>query len=60
MTSDILAVATKSAPPAAVSGAVLLGMSLNEWVLCVTLIYTVIQIGLLVRKIVKGIKDHTL
>lgn len=58
--TELLAAATKSAPPAAVSGAVLAGMSLNEWVLAATLLYTALQIGLLVRRIVKGIKERTL
>lgn len=46
---------TKVAPPVAVSGAALAGMSLQEWVLVLTALYTAIQIAL---TIFKAIKEH--
>lgn len=36
---------TRAAPAVTVSGASLLGFSLNEWVLIATLIYTLLQMG---------------
>lgn len=44
----------KAAPPLTVVSASLVGITLNEWVLITTLIYTLLQIGVLVwTKILK-------
>ena len=40
----------KIAPPAAVSGAVLMGLTPAEWITALTLIYLLMSIGLLVPK----------
>ncbi len=46
-----LAVATaKMSPPITVAAATVAGASLQDWVLAATLVYTVLQIILLVRK----------
>lgn len=46
-----LAVATaKMSPPITVAAATVAGASLQDWVLAATLVYTVLQIVLLVRK----------
>ena len=45
--------AIKAAPPIAVAGADVAGLSLPEWVLVATLIYTLLQIYLLVRRIIR-------
>lgn len=50
---ELLVSATKATPPLAASGAVLAGLALNEWVLIATLVYTLLQIALLVRKIIR-------
>ena len=42
--------ATKSAPPVAVTSAVIAGYSINEWVAILTGIYVLLQIAVLVRK----------
>ncbi len=43
--------AAKAALPVSVAGSELLGLSLPEWVLVATLIYTVLQIYLLLRRV---------
>lgn len=40
----------KIAPPAAVSGAVMLGMTPAQWITALTLLYLVMSIGLLIPK----------
>lgn len=45
---DIL-IAAKTAPPAAVTGATLWGVALADWVLWLTLIYTIGQVFVLAR-----------
>ena len=42
--------ATKSAPPVAVTSAVIAGYSINEWVAILTGLYVLLQIAVLVRK----------
>lgn len=42
---EYILAATKAAPPVTVTGITLAGISLNEWVLLFTLIYTILQIG---------------
>ena len=40
---------TKTSPPVAISGLALWGISLNEWVLIGTLVYTTLQTFFLLR-----------
>lgn len=49
--------ATKSALPVGVSGAAALGFSLQDWVFIVTIVYTVLQIALLIYKFLKKKND---
>lgn len=42
--NEIAGEITKAAPPVSVAGLGLAGVSLNQWVLIATLIYTVLQI----------------
>lgn len=46
---DIAVEAVKAAPPVTVVGMTLGGISLQEWVLILTTIYTILQIGFLIR-----------
>ncbi len=48
--SDIAAEVTKSAPPLAVTGAMIAGMSISDWVAILTGLYVLLQIVVLVRK----------
>lgn len=43
-------ISLKIAPPAAVSGAVILGMTPAQWITTLTLVYLVMSIGLLIPK----------
>jgi len=52
--SEYIAAATKASPPLAVTAATLGGMSLQDWVLIATLLYTLLQIVLLIRRALKG------
>ena len=47
---DISVEGLKIAPPAFVTGAVLMGMTPGEWITILTLLYLVMSIGLLVPK----------
>lgn len=47
---DLSVEAVKAAPPVAVSGAMLFGMTPAEWVTALTVLYLVLQIGLLVPR----------
>ncbi|WP_256344037.1 hypothetical protein [Pseudomonas costantinii] len=47
---DIAIEATKAAPPIIVSGSMLFGMTPAEWVTALTVLYLVLQIGLLVPR----------
>ena len=49
--------AVKAAPPVTVVGMTLGGVSLQEWVLILTAVYTVLQIGFLIRDKVFRRKD---
>lgn len=49
-TQDIAIEATKAAPPVIVSGAVLFGMTPAEWVTALTVLYLLLQIGLLIPR----------
>lgn len=46
---DIAVEAVKAAPPVTVVGMTLGGVSLQEWVLILTAVYTVLQLGFLIR-----------
>ncbi len=50
---ELVAAATKGSPPLAVTGLAIAGVPLQDWVLVATLVYTVLQIVLLVRKFLK-------
>lgn len=41
----------KVAPPVAAAGLTLMGVQLSDWLIIATLIYTVLQIGLLLQKL---------
>lgn len=51
--SELIASVGKTAPPLTVSGIALAGVSLQDWVLIVTLAYTVFQFGLAIRKAIR-------
>lgn len=55
--NDIAVEAVKAAPPVTVVGMTLGGVSLQEWVLILTAVYTVLQIGFLIRDKVFRRKD---
>ena len=46
------AYATRVAPPVAVTGASFLGLPLSEWVYIVTIVYTLLQTGYFIWKLV--------
>lgn len=50
---EYAAAAGKASPPLVVSGAAVAGVSLQDWVLTATLVYTVLQIGLLIYNFMK-------
>lgn len=56
MTNDLATEAAKLSPPAIVSTLTLGGVALSQWVLAATLIYTVLQIILLIPKAVQFIR----
>lgn len=56
---DIAVEAVKATPPVTVVGMTLGGVSLQEWVLILTAVYTVLQIGFLIRDRVFRRKDKT-
>jgi len=45
--------AVKSAPPVAVTGAMIAGMTLSDWVTVLTGIYVLLQIAVLLRKVLR-------
>ena len=51
---ETVAEAIKAAPPVGVTGATLMGLPLSDWAIILTIVYTLLQIFLLVRKMVKG------
>ena len=48
--NELAVAAAKMSPPVTVAAATVAGASLQDWVLAATLVYTVLQIILLVRK----------
>jgi len=51
--SEYLAAAGRAAPPIAVSGISFIGISLHDWVLVTTVIYTLLQAAVLIYKFLK-------
>jgi hypothetical protein len=47
---DIAVEAVKAAPPVAVTGSIMAGMSPADWITVLTIIYLALQIGLLIPK----------
>ena len=47
--SDIVTEVAKAAPALTVGGLTLFGVGLADWVLIVTLVYTLLQVGFLLR-----------
>lgn len=54
---EYIVAATKVSPPVAVTGITLAGIGLQDWVMIVTLIYTVLQIGFLLYGKIKAKKN---
>lgn len=54
---EYLVEATKASPPVTVTGLAIAGASLQDWVLMLTALYTLLQIFLLVRKYFKERRD---
>lgn len=48
--ADIAAEAAKAAPPVAVTGATVVGVTINDLILWATLVYLVLQIGFLLYR----------
>lgn len=47
---DVSTEGLKAAPPVAVTGAIVSGMTINDWIAIATLSYLLLQIGLLLPK----------
>lgn len=47
---DLVVAAIKVSPPVSIAAATIFGATLQDWVLAATLIYTVLQTALLIRK----------
>lgn len=58
--NEVIGEALKSAPPVSVAGATVVGVSLDEWVLVLTALYTALQIAYFIRKRYKEYKDGSL
>lgn len=54
---EVAVAAAKASPPLAISGMYLLGHPLQDWLVLATLVYTVLQIILLLPKFRKQCKD---
>lgn len=54
---EVAVAAAKASPPLAVTGMHLLGHPLQDWLVLATLVYTVLQIILLLHKFHKQYKD---
>lgn len=50
---EVTAEVVKSAPPLAVTGAMIMGISVSDWAAIVTIIYVSLQIFVLLRKQLK-------
>lgn len=51
---DVLTSSAKAAPPVAVSLLAATGMAMQDWLLLLTIVYTVLQIAWLVYKVVRA------
>jgi len=58
--NEVITEALKSAPPVSIAGATVLGASLEEWVLVLTALYTVLQLAYFIRRRYKEYKDGSL
>lgn len=58
--NEVLTEALKSAPPISVAGATIAGISLQEWVLVLTAVYTLLQLAYFLRKRYKEYQDGSL
>ena len=57
--SDVMHEAVKAAPAVTVGGLTFFGVGLSDWVLLLTLIYTILQIGFLIRdKVIRPRRDY--
>jgi disulfide bond formation protein DsbB len=52
-TVEMVTEASKAVPPITISGMAIAGVSMQDWVLLATLLYTVLQIAMLIRKFIK-------
>lgn len=50
---DILAAVGKASPPLAVTSAAVVGLTLSEWVMVCTIIYTILQAAHLIYKFIR-------
>jgi len=57
---EVLTEALKSAPPVSVVGATVIGVSLEEWVLVLTALYTLFQLVYFLRARYKEYKNGSL
>lgn len=55
--SELASAAGKASPPIAVASAAFAGYALQDWVMILTIVYTSIQIFLLVFRAIKGKTD---
>lgn len=55
--SEYVIAAGKAVPPVTVTGLAIAGLSLNEWVVIVTLLYTVTQFGFLIYDRIKKYRN---
>lgn len=58
MSKEVVIDAIKAAPPVAVSGLQFFGISLSEFVLALTAIYTLLLIVLTVRKLFRAVRTE--
>lgn len=57
---DVLGEVAKTAPPVSVAGATVMGVTLQEWVLYLTAVYTLLQIAYFIRKLFKEYQNGSL
>lgn len=57
LSTDVGIEVGKASPPIAVAGSIIVGFSLQDWVLVLTLCYLVLQIAWMIRKFVKAAND---
>ena len=55
---EIADAAVRTAPPLGISGAMLLGLTLSDWVLVCTLVYTLASLFFLIRRELKRHKEE--